>query len=159
MLKFHRIAVVGDGPRVILMFVERRIEKPWKMIIQSYASKEGIRGCKYPKPLQGSCHGDVEKLWREFFSDPSQWWDHRSEKANVRYPDFKHMKTQKAPLAQPQEQKALELYRQMQVECVKPEPVTFVGVLNACASAGWLEEGRRIHEQIIKRETTGVHMD
>jgi hypothetical protein len=21
-----------------------------------------------------------EKLWREFFSDPSQWWDHRSEK-------------------------------------------------------------------------------
>jgi hypothetical protein len=36
--------------------------------------------CKYPKPFQGSCHGDVEKLWREFFSDPSQWWDHRSEK-------------------------------------------------------------------------------
>ncbi len=50
-----------------------------------------------------------------------------------------------------QEQKALELYRQMQVECVKPEPVTFVGVLNACASAGWLEEGRRIHDHIIKR--------
>jgi hypothetical protein len=23
-----------------------------------------------------------EKLWREFFSDPSQWWDHRSEKVN-----------------------------------------------------------------------------
>jgi hypothetical protein len=22
----------------------------------------------------------VEQLWREFFSDPSQWWDHRSEK-------------------------------------------------------------------------------
>jgi hypothetical protein len=22
----------------------------------------------------------IEKLWREFFSDPSQWWDHRSEK-------------------------------------------------------------------------------
>jgi hypothetical protein len=21
-----------------------------------------------------------EKRWREFFSDPSQWWDHRSEK-------------------------------------------------------------------------------
>jgi hypothetical protein len=36
--------------------------------------------CKYPKPLQGSCHGDVEKLWQEFFSDPSQWWDRRSEK-------------------------------------------------------------------------------
>jgi hypothetical protein len=24
----------------------------------------------------------VEKLWQEFFSDPSQWWDHRSEKVN-----------------------------------------------------------------------------
>jgi len=35
----------------------------------------------------------VEKLWREFFSDPSQWWDHRSEKANTRYPDFKHKMT------------------------------------------------------------------
>ncbi len=24
--------------------------------------------------------GQREKLWREFFSDPSQWWDHRAEK-------------------------------------------------------------------------------
>jgi hypothetical protein len=24
--------------------------------------------------------GQRENLWREFFSDPSQWWDHRSEK-------------------------------------------------------------------------------
>ncbi len=22
----------------------------------------------------------VEKLWQEFFADPSQWWDHRPEK-------------------------------------------------------------------------------
>jgi hypothetical protein len=40
----------------------------------------GWLGYEYPKSLQGSFHGDVEKLWREFFSDPSQWWDHRSEK-------------------------------------------------------------------------------
>jgi hypothetical protein len=26
--------------------------------------------------------GQREKLWREFFSDPSQWWDHRSEKVS-----------------------------------------------------------------------------
>jgi hypothetical protein len=25
----------------------------------------------------------VEKLWLEFFSDPSQWWDHRSEKVRL----------------------------------------------------------------------------
>jgi hypothetical protein len=24
--------------------------------------------------------GQKEKLWREFFTDPSQWWDHRPEK-------------------------------------------------------------------------------
>jgi hypothetical protein len=24
--------------------------------------------------------GHREKLWREFFLDPSQWWDHRPEK-------------------------------------------------------------------------------
>ncbi len=24
----------------------------------------------------------VEKLWQKLFSDPSQWWDHRSEKVN-----------------------------------------------------------------------------
>jgi len=40
--------------------------------------------------------GKREKLWREFFSDPSQWWDGRPEKVNARYPDFKHKKTQEA---------------------------------------------------------------
>ncbi len=33
-----------------------------------------------------------EKLWGEFFCDPSQWWDCRPETVNVRYPDFTHMK-------------------------------------------------------------------
>jgi hypothetical protein len=27
----------------------------------------------------------IEKLWQEFFLDPSQWWDHRSEKVNGKY--------------------------------------------------------------------------
>ncbi|CAK9882156.1 unnamed protein product [Sphagnum jensenii] len=40
--------------------------------------------------------GHTEKVWREFFSDPSQWWDCRPEKVNTRYPDFKHKKTQDA---------------------------------------------------------------
>ncbi|CAK9269824.1 unnamed protein product [Sphagnum jensenii] len=38
----------------------------------------------------------VEELWQKFFSDPSQWWDHRSEKVNAKYPDFKHKKTEEA---------------------------------------------------------------
>jgi pentatricopeptide repeat protein len=46
--------------------------------------------------------------------------------------------------------KALGLYQQMQQEGVKPVPVTFVGILNACASVAALEEGKRVHEQIIE---------
>ncbi len=49
-----------------------------------------------------------------------------------------------------QGKEALELYRQMQLECVQPDPVTFVVVLNACASIVALEEGRSVHEQIIQ---------
>ncbi|CAK9210163.1 unnamed protein product [Sphagnum jensenii] len=49
-----------------------------------------------------------------------------------------------------QGQKALELFSQMQQEGVKPDSVTFVGVVNACASWVALEEGRCAHEQIIQ---------
>jgi pentatricopeptide repeat protein len=38
----------------------------------------------------------------------------------------------------------------MQQDVVQPDPVTFVGVLNACTSIMALEESRCIHEQIIK---------
>ncbi|CAM6028537.1 unnamed protein product [Sphagnum balticum] len=68
----------------------------------------------------------LEKLWQEFFVDPSQWWDNRPEK------------------------EALALSQQMQQEGVEPDPVTFIGILNACASLRALEEGKCIHEQIIK---------
>jgi hypothetical protein len=27
----------------------------------------------------------VEELWQKFFSDPSQWWDHRSENVSGDY--------------------------------------------------------------------------
>jgi pentatricopeptide repeat protein len=46
--------------------------------------------------------------------------------------------------------KALELSSQMQQEGVEPNPVTFVGILNACASIEALKEGKDVHEQIIQ---------
>ncbi|CAM6040640.1 unnamed protein product [Sphagnum compactum] len=46
-----------------------------------------------PRPTAA---GEKEKLWQEFFSDPSQWWDHRLDKVNVNYPDFKHKTTRQA---------------------------------------------------------------
>jgi pentatricopeptide repeat protein len=47
-------------------------------------------------------------------------------------------------------QKALELFEKMQQEGVQPDSVTFVGVLNACASILALEEGRCVHQDIIQ---------
>ncbi len=49
-----------------------------------------------------------------------------------------------------QGQEALALSQRMQQEGVEPDPVTFIGILNACASLRALEEGKCIHEQIIK---------
>jgi pentatricopeptide repeat protein len=49
-----------------------------------------------------------------------------------------------------QGQKALELFEKMQQEGVQPDFVTFVGVLNACASILALEEGRCVHQQIVE---------
>jgi pentatricopeptide repeat protein len=49
-----------------------------------------------------------------------------------------------------QGRKSLELFQQMQLAGVELDPVTFVGVLNACASVVTLEEGRHAHEQIIQ---------
>ncbi|KAH8950713.1 hypothetical protein BDL97_10G099700 [Sphagnum fallax] len=129
----------------------------------------------------------IEKRWQEFFSDPSQWFDHRLEKVNARYPDFKHKKTQEAlwingrlnpPWVESelaaivpgtvqsnafhwnrkleryakarQYEKMMELFQQMKQEGTTPDGLTFVRVLNACASLRALKDGRSIHKQIMQ---------
>ncbi len=47
-------------------------------------------------------------------------------------------------------QKALELFQQIQQEDVGPDSITFVGVLNTCASVAVLEEGGCVQRQIIE---------
>jgi pentatricopeptide repeat protein len=47
--------------------------------------------------------------------------------------------------------KALELFRQIQQQGVRPNSVSFVGVLNVCASMVAIEEGRCVRQQIIER--------
>ncbi|CAK9260361.1 unnamed protein product [Sphagnum jensenii] len=49
-----------------------------------------------------------------------------------------------------QEQKAMELFQQMQHRGVAPDRVTFVGLLHACARVAVLKDGKQIHEQIIQ---------
>ncbi|KAH9535065.1 hypothetical protein CY35_17G034800 [Sphagnum magellanicum] len=137
--------------------------------------------------------GHTEKVWREFFSDPSQWWDCRPEKVNARYPDFKHKKTQDALwlgdrrnppwvaagvaamapgtvqmdsfswnrrltkyVKTGEYEKTMELFKQMQKRGMRPDRFTFVPVLNACAGLRALEEGRRAHQLIMQ---TGCEAD
>ncbi|KAJ7535789.1 hypothetical protein O6H91_12G045900 [Diphasiastrum complanatum] len=38
----------------------------------------------------------AEELWHQFFLNPLSWWDHRKDKVNHKYPDFKHKKSQEA---------------------------------------------------------------
>jgi pentatricopeptide repeat protein len=81
--------------------------------------------------------GSIEDAWRVFNKIPTRnvvTWN-----AMI----FGHVKCG-------QGHRTLELYQQMQHEGVKPVPVTCIGVLNACASVATLEEGRRVHEQIIE---------
>lgn len=48
-----------------------------------------------PSPIPGAATmSDDEALWREYFADPSQWYDNRTSKQNPKQPDFKH-KTKK----------------------------------------------------------------
>jgi pentatricopeptide repeat domain-containing protein 1 len=81
--------------------------------------------------------GNIEDAWRVFNKMPSRnvvTWN-----AMV----LGHVKCG-------QGQKALELFQQMQQEGVQPNSVTFVGVLNACASMIAREEGRCVHQHIIQ---------
>ncbi len=45
---------------------------------------------------------------------------------------------------------AMKLFRQMQDEGMQPDSVTFMGLLNACASVVGLNEGKYVHKQIIE---------
>eukprot|EP00250_Pteridium_aquilinum_P007771 c17427_g3_i1 orf=66-536(+) len=36
---------------------------------------------------------DLDSLWKEYFMDPSQFWDSRNNKTGPRSPDFRHKQT------------------------------------------------------------------
>ncbi|CAM6045275.1 unnamed protein product [Sphagnum compactum] len=162
----------------------------WFFFYRAIASSWDGGGGDLPVSTTSAAAGQkriVENRWREFFADPSQWWDHRSQKAHTRYPDFKHKATQQAlwlngrlnpPWVEAelaamapgtvqlsifqwnamlgryatagQFEKTMEVFHQMQQEGMIPDGFTFVPVLNACSSSQALEEGKLVHEQIIQ---------
>ncbi len=80
--------------------------------------------------------GSIEEAWRVFNKMP--FWNVITWNAMI----LGHVKWGDG-------QKVLELFWQMQQEGVCPSPVTFVWVLNACASVVVTEEGRCVHQHII----------
>ncbi|CAM6127849.1 unnamed protein product [Calypogeia fissa] len=134
----------------------------------------------------------VEERWRQFFSDPSQWWDHRSGKTNVKFPDFKHKETDEAlwindqlnpdwveaqlatlapgmvnqPLSywnreiernvkDKNYKVALDLFEQMQREGVQADKYTLKAVLRSCARTRDLDKGRDAHRQVTQNGFEG----
>ncbi|XP_059067355.1 pentatricopeptide repeat-containing protein At2g13600 [Cryptomeria japonica] len=47
-------------------------------------------------------------------------------------------------------EEALEIFKKMQLACVKPDAATFASILPACASIGDLEQGMVFHQRIIQ---------
>lgn len=47
------------------------------------------------------------------------------------------------------EDKAVQFFQQMQMQCVMPNKVTFVSVLDACSKKAELAEGKRVHARIV----------
>ncbi|KAJ7529534.1 hypothetical protein O6H91_15G055500 [Diphasiastrum complanatum] len=52
-------------------------------------------------------------------------------------------------------EEALDFYNEMQCDCVKPNYVTYVSVLDACASLRALQKGQEIHATIVVRSYEG----
>ncbi|KAJ7521907.1 hypothetical protein O6H91_19G073900 [Diphasiastrum complanatum] len=50
---------------------------------------------------------------------------------------------------------ALDLFKRMQIDSLKPDPITFVCALDACASLAALETGQEIHSTIASRGFEG----
>ncbi|KAL2317568.1 hypothetical protein Fmac_031444 [Flemingia macrophylla] len=70
-----------------------------------------------------------------------------SEFSSMRYRDIHTYSAMIAALAEHgKSQDAIDVFLKMQKEGLKPNQVTFIGVLNACASSGHIEEGCRFFQ-------------
>ncbi|KAH7291625.1 hypothetical protein KP509_29G024800 [Ceratopteris richardii] len=54
-------------------------------------------------------------------------------------------------IEQGQDHKALNCLKQMEIEGLAPDPATFTCVLKACGSLGAVEQGKQIHDEIIRQ--------
>eukprot|EP00250_Pteridium_aquilinum_P018976 c24248_g10_i1 orf=120-530(+) len=108
-------------------------------------------------------------LWREYFKDPSQWWDNRRIKAGPAYPDFRHKVTKKCLqidgcytpswVGEELRRRGLAMSAPAQHEKVTHYPAllcddegtAFVALLHTCAKTKDLRRGTRLHQDVLKR--------
>ncbi|KAH7428661.1 hypothetical protein KP509_09G010600 [Ceratopteris richardii] len=112
------------------------------------------------EPTSISCTASLPMLWKEYFRDPSQWWDNRSRKVHPGYPDFKHKGTKQCLwIDNPCTPSwvTAELSRRSMETPLPARPVicddctAFVVSLRACAKSKDLRKGSLIHEEILRK--------
>ncbi|KAJ7532424.1 hypothetical protein O6H91_13G002800 [Diphasiastrum complanatum] len=76
------------------LWIHNRLNPPWvhaRLAAMVEGQQQGQSGSSTPESAGRVVR--TEQLWKEFFSDPSQWWDNRFIKKSPKYPDFKHKST------------------------------------------------------------------
>eukprot|EP00250_Pteridium_aquilinum_P020920 c24989_g2_i2 orf=106-573(+) len=101
-------------------------------------------------------------LWKEFFRDPSQWWDNRRSKAGSAYPDFKHKVTKDSLwihgcynsswVDEELRRRGLSVSSQAQDgDPCHDNGTAFVALLRACAKNRDLYRGTKLHNDVLRR--------
>ncbi|KAI5065602.1 hypothetical protein GOP47_0020297 [Adiantum capillus-veneris] len=102
---------------------------------------------------------EVGLLWKEYFRDPTQWWDNRTSKTSPSFPDFKH-KVTRDPLWIDGRCTPSWVHEELKREQgtddgntvlgngLKAEETYFVGLLRACARTKDLRKGSIAHADL-----------
>ncbi|KAI5065733.1 hypothetical protein GOP47_0020428 [Adiantum capillus-veneris] len=102
----------------------------------------------------------MDLLWKEFFRDPSRWWDARNSKPSSRHPDFKH-RVSGEPLWMDSCGNPSWVHEELRSRGFLAEPChvslstakidSFVTSLRACTRKKDLARGTHLHHDIVKR--------
>ncbi|KAI5084889.1 hypothetical protein GOP47_0001058 [Adiantum capillus-veneris] len=107
-------------------------------------------------------HTHLDWSWKEFFRDPSNWWDNRSSKRSPRQPDFKHKLT-KQPLWLDSRDNPSWVHDEL-IRCGYAADGMAITTDNFSPSLIWacsknkdLSRGSRIHNELQKRGLAEKH--
>ncbi|KAI5070709.1 hypothetical protein GOP47_0015052 [Adiantum capillus-veneris] len=100
-----------------------------------------------------------ESSWKEFFRDPSMWWDNRSSKRSPTQPDFKHRVTKEPLWLDSRENPPWvqdELVRhgfsaQKPSDMASDADASLLSLIWACCKNKDLSHGTRVHYELQKR--------